>query len=361
MTDPARLSVRPVEAEVLSPERATLRTTSRGKVVGVHASIRDVIQMIDRVARSSCTVLVTGESGTGKELAVAALHDASPRSQKPLVSVNCGAIAESLMESELFGHAKGAFTGAHAARAGWVARAEGGTLFLDEVSELSPELQARLLRAIESREVKPLGADRPVAVDVRVVVSTTRNLQRDVKDGTFRQDLYYRLAAVVVRLPPLRSRLEDVPVLVDTILDDLNRRRDAQTLPPYPGLDRRAMELLSRYEFPGNVRELRNLVERFAVLGPDAGALARQSPAADRFAGHEIRTDLPFHDAKEIWTEIFETAYLTRLLAAHHHNVSAAARTSGIDRRHLQRLMVKHDLREREPAATPAARPPGGA
>ena len=339
-----------VEALGDSVEREVSSGVRFGRLVGTSVAMREVFAVLERIAASDVIVLVEGETGTGKELVDDALHRQGPRAGGPFIAVDCGAIPKEALEAELFGVDK-PHDGLRA-RQGAFRAAEGGTLFLDEVAELTAELQAKLLRAIESREIKPLGADRPVALDARVVVSTVRNLPREVKEGHFRQDLYYRLAAVVVRLPPLRSRLEDVPVLVDTILDDLNRRRDAQSLPAYPGLDRRAMELLSRYEFPGNVRELRNLVERFAVLGPDASALSRTAPTVERVAGHEIRTDLPFHDAKEIWTEIFETAYLTKLLATHSHNVSAAARTSGIDRRHLQRLMVKHDLRERDPGNT---------
>lgn len=317
-----------------------------GRLVGSSVAMREVFAVLERIATSDITVLVEGETGTGKELVADAIHRQGPRAGGPFIAVDCGAIPREALEGELFGVDKAADP--QRARQGAFVAAEGGTVFLDEVTELPMELQSKLLRVIESRELKPVGSDRAVPIDVRVIASTGRNLPREVKDGRFRQDLFYRLAAVVVKLPPLRSRLEDVPVLVDTILDDLNRRRTAQGLPAYPGLDRRAMELLAHYDFPGNVRELRNLVERFAVLGADPSALARGHVTLERPGGHEIRTDLPFHDSKEIWTETFEKTYLTKLLATHQGNVSAAARTSGIDRRHLQRLMVKHDLRERD-------------
>ncbi len=317
-----------------------------GRLVGSSVAMREVFAVLEHIAASDITVLVEGETGTGKELVADAIHRQGPRAGGPFIAVDCGAIPREALEGELFGVDKTA--DAQRSRQGAFVAADGGTIFLDEVTELPLELQSKLLRVIESREVRAVGSDRVTGVDVRVVASTGRNLPREVKDGRFRQDLFYRLAAVVVKLPPLRSRLEDVPVLVDTILDDLNRRRAAQGLTPYPGLDRRAMELLAHYDFPGNVRELRNLVERFAVLGADPSALAKGHVTLERPGGHEIRTDLPFHDSKEIWTEIFEKTYLTRLLATHQGNVSAAARTSGIDRRHLQRLMVKHDLRERD-------------
>ncbi len=320
-----------------------------GRLVGTSAGMREVFAVLERIAGSDITVLVEGETGTDKELVADALHRNSPRKGGPFIAVDCGAIPRDALEAELFGAVKG--PGADAQKkSGAFESAEGGTLFLDETSELPAEIQAKLLRVLEQREVRPVGASAGTSIDVRVVAASTRNLQREVKEGRFRQDLYYRLAAVVVKLPPLRSRLEDVALLVDTVLEDVNRRRSAQGLSPYTPLDRRAMELLQHYDFPGNVRELRNLVERFAVLGTDAAALSPQTGGIDnRVAGHEIRTDLPFHEAKEIWTEIFEKTYLTKLLATHGNNVSAAARTSGIDRRHLQRLMVKHDLREREP------------
>ncbi len=278
-----------VEALGDSVEREVSSGVRFGRLVGTSVAMREVFAVLERIAASDVIVLVEGETGTGKELVADALHRQGPRAGGPFIAVDCGAIPKEALEAELFGVDKPA--DGLRARQGAFRAAEGGTLFLDEVAELTAELQAKLLRAIESREIKrPRRRPPGAAFDARVVVSTVRNLPREVKEGHFRQDLYYRLAAVVVRLPPLRSRLEDVPVLVDTILDDLNRRRDAQSLPAYPGLDRRAMELLSRYEFPGNVRELRNLVERFAVLGPDASALSRRdtspsnAPAATRSA-----------------------------------------------------------------------------
>ena len=338
-----RVRIEPLEDSVEHELSSGVRF---GRLVGSSVAMREVFAVLERIATSDITVLVEGETGTGKELVADAIHRQGPRAGGPFIAIDCGAIPREALEGELFGVDRSADP--QRARQGAFVAADGGTIFLDEVTELPLELQSKLLRVIESRELKAVGSERAVPVDVRVIASTGRNLPREVKDGRFRQDLFYRLAAVVVKLPPLRSRLEDVPVLVDTILDDLNRRRTAQGLPTYPGLDRRAMELLAHYDFPGNVRELRNLVERFAVLGADPSALARGHVTLERPGGHEIRTDLPFHDSKEIWTETFEKTYLTKLLATHQGNVSAAARTSGIDRRHLQRLMVKHDLRERD-------------
>lgn len=311
-----------------------------GRLVGASATMREVFAVLERVAASELTVLVEGEPGTGKELVADAIHRHSARKGAAFTVVDCAAIPKDQLEVELFGVV--------GKRDGLFQRSEGGTIFLAEVTELPGDVQAKLLRAIDTRHVRPVGAPAPVPVDVRIIASTCRNLPREVKENRFRQDLYYRLAAVVVKLPPLRSRLEDVPLLIETAAEDINRHRAAQGLPSLPGLDKRAMDLLLQYDFPGNVRELRNLVERFSVFGPDPNALQNgDGLMAARAGGWEIRTDLPFHDAKEIWTDIFEKTYLTKLLQTHGNNVSAAARTSGIDRRHLQRLMVKHDLRER--------------
>ncbi len=321
-----------------------------GRMVGTSPAMREVFAVLERIAGSDLTVLVEGETGTGKELVADALHRHSPRAGAPFIAVDCGAIPRDLIEGEIFGVDRGTSVTARSRQGAFLA-ADTGTLFLDEVAEVPMELQAKLLRALELREVRAVGADRAVPVDVRVVAATNRNLPREVKEGRFRQDLFYRIAAVVVKLPPLRSRLEDVGLLVETVLEDINRRRSGQNLMPYPPLDRRAMDLLLHYDFPGNVRELRNLVERFAVLGADPAALTQSPPSSEiRTGGFEIRTDLPFHDAKEIWNDTFERTYLTRLLSSHNGNVSAAARSSGIDRRHLQRLMLKHDLRERDAA-----------
>lgn len=328
-----------VEAMGESVEKDISAAIRFGRLVGASATMREVFAVLERVAPSDLTVLIEGEPGTGKELVADALHRSSARRGSAYTVFDCAAVPKDQIEVELFGIA--------GKREGQFQRSDGGTLFLAEVSELPGDVQAKLLRAIDTKHIRPVGAAAPVPVDVRLLASTCRNLPREVKENRFRQDLYYRLAAVVVKLPPLRSRLEDVPLLIETAAEDINRHRAAQGLAPLPGLDKRAMDLLMQYDFPGNVRELRNLVERFSTFGPDPSALQNPEGVMNRAGAWEIRTDLPFHDAKEIWTDIFEKAYLTRLLQTHGNNVSAAARTSGIDRRHLQRLMVKHDLRER--------------
>jgi transcriptional regulator with GAF, ATPase, and Fis domain len=351
---------------------------SFGRMLGISAAMRETFALLEKVAASELTVLIEGETGTGKELAAEGLHEASGRAG-PLVAVNCGAIPRELLESELFGHEKGAFTGAVRERVGAFLAADGGTLFLDEVGELPLDMQAKLLRALERREVKAVGSDRARSIDVRVVAATNRALAREVTAGRFRQDLYYRLAVVIVRIPPLRTRLEDLRLLIDHIQDELERRRAAAGLPKYGRLDETAIAMLMRYDFPGNVRELRNIVERWAVLGTtgapgDPGALAvpedgrsgaggspspgaaaadRAAPAKDAASPGPSGIDaallrLPYHEAKDVWAERFERAYAEAILKESRGNVSKAARDAGIDRRHLQRLMARFGLKASE-------------
>ena len=239
-----------------------LRPTSQGKIVGTDPQLVRVLDTIDRVSRASCNVLITGESGTGKELVVAALHDASARREGPLVAVNCGAIPTELVEAELFGHTKGAFTGAQVARRGFVAAAEGGTLFLDEVGELPLSVQVKLLRILQAREYTPLGESRPVRCDVRVVAATNRDLAAEVAAGRFREDLYYRLNVIRLHLPPLRERRDDIALLARHFTA-LHARRNRRTI---AGIAPDAMDALSAWGWPGNVRELENAIERAVVL-----------------------------------------------------------------------------------------------
>ncbi|AKT44113.1 sigma 54-interacting transcriptional regulator [Chondromyces crocatus] len=337
-----------------------------GRMMGASAAMREMFALLERVAASDLTVLIEGETGTGKELAAEGLHEASGRAGA-LVPVNCGAIPRELLESELFGHEKGAFTGAVRERPGAFLAADRGTLFLDEVGELPLDMQAKILRALERREVKAVGSDRTRTVDVRIVAATNRSLAREVQAGKFRQDLYYRLAVVVVRVPPLRTRLEDIRLLVDHIQDEVSRRRAAVGQPPIAPLDETAIAMLTRYDFPGNVRELRNIVERWAVLGAMAApgdpmvGERREVEVRPREAGgssggvatgrsglEEELLRLPYHEAKDVWVERFERAYVEAILAQSGGNVSKAARDAGVDRRHLQRLMGRFGLKASE-------------
>ena len=255
----------PTESQRLAQVTA-VRQTSRGRLVARSARMLAVIALIERVASSHCTVLVTGESGTGKELAVALLHDKSTRSGRELVAVNCGAIPENLVESELFGHAKGAFTGAVSARRGLVAAAEGGTLFLDEVGELPLSMQVKLLRLLQAREYTPVGESRPMKANVRIVAATHRDLAADVASGRFREDLYHRLNVIHVRLPALRDRPEDIIPLAHAFLRVAAERVGRPDVTAFaPGV----LDHLATSPWPGNVRALEKAIERAVVLAEE--------------------------------------------------------------------------------------------
>jgi DNA-binding NtrC family response regulator len=312
-----------------------------GDLVGESVAMRRVYAVLERVSRSAATVLVTGESGTGKELCARAIHDASPRRDRPFVVFDGSAASETLLESDLFGHVRGAFTGADRDRQGAFAAAHGGTLFLDEIGELPLRLQPKLLRALESGEVQPLGGRKPSKLDVRVVAATNRDLADEVKRGAFRGDVYYRLAVVEVHLPALRERPEDLPALVRVLL--AREGRDTGE-----ALDPAVLSRLAAYAWPGNVRELRNVVARAVALAPPNVPFSRMpiivgSTPASR---PEIAAsaDRPFSEAKLDLVERFERAYLRDLLARHGDNLAQAARVADIERKHLYRLLEKHGL-----------------
>jgi two-component system, NtrC family, response regulator HydG len=311
-----------------------------GELVGESLALREVFAVLERVAQSDATLLVEGETGTGKELVARAIHDASARRRGPFVAVDCGALPEGLLDSELFGHVRGAFTGAAQARAGMIVRADGGTLFLDELGRIPPPVQARLLRVLEERVVRPLGGDSERAVDVRVIAASRDDLDAEVAAGRFRPDLLYRLAVVRVVLPPLRSRREDIPLLVR---DLLRRRGLADEAPAGRGLDR-----LIAHGWPGNVRELRNVLDRAIALAPGAQRFTDLAIRVDAapVAGDNlaVRSDLPYAEAKAAVLHDLERRYLADVLARTGGNLSAAARESGIDRKHLRTLARKHGL-----------------
>jgi two-component system response regulator AtoC len=262
------------EREALRRENRALREAA-GKqeklagLLGESRAMQEVYRLIQKVGEYRTTVLIQGESGTGKELVARALHARSPRAEKPFVAINCGAIPESLMESELFGHKRGAFTDAHSDKRGIFQEADGGTLFLDEIGELTLGLQVKLLRALQEGVVRPLGAPKDVRVDVRVVAATVRDLQKEVDAGRFREDLFYRLNVLQISVPPLRERVEDIPLLVDHFIARTNARLGTAI----QGVDPAVRKLLASYHWPGNVRELENLVERAVVLA-DGDVLA---------------------------------------------------------------------------------------
>jgi len=316
-------------------------STSRklGELVAENVAMREVFAVVELSAPRDVTVLITGETGTGKELVARALHDLSPRRKGAFVTVDCGALPEALLESELFGHVKGAFTGAHADRKGAFARADGGTLFLDELGRVSSAVQSRLLRALEARTVKPVGSDSERSVDVRVVAATPADLSVSVANGSFRADLFYRLSVVTVELPPLRARREDLPLLAGELL----RRRGFEA----GDIAGENLDRLKSHRWPGNVRELRNVLERALVLSPGAREFSELKllvGAAEKSGELGAHTDLPFKDAKEAVLDSFERAYLRELMARHQGNLSAAAREAQVDRKHWRELLRKHEL-----------------
>jgi transcriptional regulator with PAS, ATPase and Fis domain len=296
-----------------------------------------VFAVLERVAAADSTVLIEGETGTGKEVAAESLHRESPRRDGPLIVVDCGAIPADLLESELFGHEKGAFTGAVVGREGAFEAASKGTIFLDEIGEIAPALQPKLLRVLERREVKRVGSNRYQPVDVRVLAATNRNLLAEVNEGRFRSDLYYRLAVVQVRLPTLRERAEDIPLLVEHILSSLGaaERPEAAQL-----RTREFLAELQQHAWPGNVRELRNYVERCLTLRESAPLAAAPMDGAAVFDSTR-----PLREARESWTRTFERRYLQEVLDRAGGNVSAAARAAGVDRIHFYRLLWRHGIR----------------
>ncbi len=331
-------------------------------IVGESASIRRIIEMVRRVAPTDLGVLITGESGTGKEVVARALHRASTRSTHNFVPVDCGAIPSNLMESELFGHERGAFTGASSARAGLVAEADGGTFFLDEVGELDGGVQVKLLRLLQEREYRRVGGNKLLSSDLRVVAATNRDLEEAVRQGRFREDLFHRLNVVRVVLPPLRDRPDDIPILLDHFVARERKRSGRGELRFAPEV----RDLLMSYTWPGNVRELLNcckyvvgLAEGPVVQADDlphfvrsalpevplhSAASASVGAALAGTGGPAVRVDLPYKAAKRAWLEHFETEYIIKLLEAHDGNISQAARTAGIDRKSIQRLMKRNDL-----------------
>ena len=346
------IDVEPVDQQVTFDD---FRDTRFGEVLGTSTPMRRLFALLSRVAPTEATVLLTGDTGTGKEALAEAVHTHSRRAAGPFVVVDCGAIPHELIGSELFGHIRGAYTGASGDKQGLVEAADGGTLFLDEIGELALDLQPQLLRVIDKRQVRRVGDTRAIDVDIRVVAATHRDLKAMVKAGTFREDLYYRLAVVRAEVPPLRDRMEDIPLLVAHFAELLGRGGFSLS----PAL----IDELGRHTWPGNVRELRNVVERALSLGTVGGLSLTDLPTPPApepssipssparpgtsdgaaTAGAEV-LDLPFKEAKAQLVEGFERDYLVHLMAKHRGNISRAAAEAGIDRNYIHRLIKKYGL-----------------
>jgi len=313
------------------------------RLLGRSAPMRELKELVERVARSQAPVHICGESGTGKELVARLIHDTGPRADGPFVPVNCGAIPAELMESEFFGHRKGAFTGAVSDKAGLLQAASGGTLFLDEIADLPLPMQVKLLRVIQEQKVRPVGAEREEKVDVRILSATHRNLSEMVANSEFREDLFYRINVIELRVPALRERREDIPVLVERFLEE-------EGLPVFL-LSGGSLDLaINSYDWPGNVRELRNAVIRIAALrqaGLDESASFEEAPEADDdSAAPAGLKEKPFQEARRLMIDAFERDYLAHHLHLAEGNMSAAARSAEMDRSYFRRLALRHGLDE---------------
>ena len=308
---------------------------SFGPMVGSSAAMRQLFVKLDLAARSEGTVVLSGETGTGKELAAMAIHGASGRASAPFSTIDCGAIAASMLDAELFGWGEGGVHGASGARAGAIEAADGGTVLLDEVGELPLELQPKLLRVIESRTLRRLGEREPRKVDVRFLAATHRDLREMVNEGTFREDLYFRLAVLPIRVPPLRERLEDIPMLVQHFVPEAQRDRVGPEV---------LAELAAR-PWPGNVRELRNVVERALAFG-DAMPIRELIGTAEAEPADlpAVPLDEPFHEVRARWLDHLEREYVSGLLKQHQGNMAQVARVAGLNRSYLYRLVKKHGL-----------------
>jgi DNA-binding NtrC family response regulator len=354
-----------------------------GDLIGRNARMREIYAIIEKIAPTNTTVVIEGETGTGKEVVAQSIHQMSARSRGPLIIFDCGAVPPNLIESELFGHEKGSFTGAVMTRQGLFELADSGSLFLDELGELPIDLQPKLLRALEQREVRRVGSSKPLKVDVRIIAATNRNLEVEVREGRFRQDLFYRLSVVRLLLPALRERPDDIPLLIAHFLKSQKYNRGTDGQARVKAISPIAMQALANYDWPGNVRELVNVVERAVsfcdseIIEPEdlPDHVREARPRTPRpivragqgihpggsVAGHDERTPVPamqaprppsdllggdvtFKDAKERWVSSFERDYIISLLRRHGGNISHAAREADIDRKYFRKLMKKYEI-----------------
>jgi DNA-binding NtrC family response regulator len=320
----------------------------RAGIIGASQSTLDLFDAIRRVAPTTTTILINGETGTGKELVAEAIHRNSPRKNNPLIKINCAAIAETLMESEIFGYEKGAFTGAAITKPGKFELAHKGTLFLDEVGEIPRDMQVKLLRVLQEQEFERVGGLKTIKVDVRFIAATNKNLLKSVQDGSFREDLYYRLNVFPINVPPLRERADDIITLVDFFIDKFNKKLDLAI----GGMDNAVKEMLLRYRWPGNIRELENLIERMMLLAKSPMITVGEVP-------QEFKTSLeqdvavgvdgdkkPFKDFVRTHMEDVEKQMIIKCLEESEGNVTKAAKLLGLSRKGLQLKMIKYDLRK---------------
>ncbi len=348
------LKLSTLEKENDSLRRRLITEGQFGQMIGSSAAMRRAFEMADRVAQTDSTVLILGESGTGKDLLAQEIHARSPRVNKPYVAVNCAALPETLIESELFGYERGAFTGAMQQKKGRFEQAHGGTIFLDEIGDMNPVTQAKVLRVLENRTIERLGGTQSFPVDVRVISATHRNLPEEIRAGKFREDLFYRLRVVTVELPPLRAHKEDLPALAEAFLQMHRAKLGRSSAGNHARLTREAIAALERYDWPGNVRELKNALERALVLSRDdelgiadlpeevasGQGLTRNALSESATEGADL-SEKDFREAKRK----FEVAYLLKQLSDHHWNVSRTAATIGLHRQSLQEKLRELGIR----------------
>lgn len=318
--------------ENITLKRLVSRKTPQAVLLGKSSALMDVFKLVDKVSGADSTVLIQGESGTGKELVARSIHAKSRRAEKPFVVVNCAALQETLLESELFGHAKGAFTGAHEARMGLFEAADGGTLFLDEIGEMSPNIQGKFLRALQSGETRRVGENRVIEVDVRVVTATNKDLHQEVRENKFREDLFYRLNTITIDLPPLRERREDIPLLVEHFINLYKERGLGKRI------DKKTMKMLTDYTWPGNVRELQNTIERMVILSD--GDTIEDWTLPDYFYvtpfGGKLPEDIPLAE--------LERRYIHHVLTEKKGNKTQAAQVLGISLKTLYNKLKEYKM-----------------
>jgi DNA-binding NtrC family response regulator len=337
----------------LQKENVYLREKLEGKphypaLLGSGPAMEKLHAHIDRIARTSATVLITGESGTGKELVARSIHAHSLRKNNPFIPIDCSTIPESIIESELFGHMKGSFTGAIRDKKGLVEEANGGTLFLDEIGDLSVSMQVKLLRLLQEGEYKPVGSNTIRKVDIRFIAATNRNLWDQIKKGEFREDLFYRLKVIDIHIPPLRERMEDIPILAGHFVEKYSIIHEKKV----KGISQEALYLLMLRDWPGNIRELENVIERGVIMASgdillEEDLLSTESASRDAVAPDHPMEDiftLPFKAAKDRLIEEFQVQYIARALARHGGNVSQAAKDSGVKRQYLHRLIRETNI-----------------
>jgi len=340
---------RAVERSRLEAENILLRRHLQAQrpfenILGSSPALQRVFEMIEKVADTDSSILLTGETGTGKELVARAIHDRSRRREKLFFPLNCGALAEGVLESELFGHVKGAFTGAVATRKGLIEAADGGTLFLDEISETTPPFQVKLLRVLQEGEFMRVGDPHPLRVNIRIIAATNRDLERAVERREFRQDLYYRLKGIAIHLPPLRDRLDDIPLLAYHFLAKYRRDRKAERIDP------QALKALQAYKWPGNIREMEHVIEYALSMAEQENIQITDLPeefvnrVADRVSSPESWANAPFSKAKEE----FEKIYITQILKESNWNISEASRKAQMFRQNLQQKIRKYGIKVEE-------------